>query len=349
MKGIKSYLQMKMLNRMAAMNRTFNLGIFSTYRAELMGIATILIIVCHMPCFGVAMPHWASTLLGSCGFGVDMFLFLSGMGIHNSYASNGKKHKSLPYWWIRRYIRIVLPLIVLVVPIGLLGGKWHSRPVYSVLLEISGFGSFFGHSALWFISCILGLYIFTPLLHKLFIARWKWCWLLALSAACYIYAYLPPSSSIFHFMLNRCPIYFLGYALSDSINRKKEEELWLYVYLPLVLYVSLYILNHRFGLHFCLFGLQGVMMVTIFAIFMNKFSSVRLHNFLVFIGAISLESYVTNEYLMRALLKCSWSFNGIFFNIGNWPFYIVGTILCVLVSFIAKELVQRITLKSKSF
>lgn len=332
---------------MVAMNRTFNLSIFSTYRTELMGIATVLIIVCHMPCFGVVMPHWMSTLFGSCGFGVDMFLFLSGMGIYNSYVGNSRKHRSLLYWWFKRYIRIVLPLIVLVVPIGLLGGNWHSRPFLAVLLEISGFGSYSGHSALWFISCILVLYIFTPLFHKLFVSRWKWHWLLVLSVACYTYAYLPPNNSIAHFMLNRWPIYFLGYVLSDSINRKKNAKLWLYVYLPLTLYVFLYILNHRFGLHFSLFVFQGVMMVTVFALFMKSCSCARIHKLLIFIGSISLESYITNEYLMRALQKCSWSLSGLDFNIENWTFYIVGTILCIFVSFVAKELVYSFNAKFK--
>ena len=326
------------------MTRTFNLSIFSTYRTELMGIATILIIVCHMPCFGVIMPHWMNILFGSCGFGVDMFLFLSGMGIYNSYAGNCMKHKSLLYWWYKRYVRIVLPLIVLVVPIGLLGNKWYSCPFPSVLLEISGFGSYFGHSALWFISCILVLYMLTPLFHKLFVSPSKWYWLLALSAACYIYAYLPPNGSILHFMLNRWPIYFLGYALSSYINMKKEVQLWTFVYLPLALYVFLYILNHACGFHFCLFGLQGVLMVTVFAIFMEKFSCVRTRMLLAFIGTISLESYITNEYFMRALQKCSWSLDGVNFNMGNWTFYIVGTVLCICISFVAKELVHRITI-----
>ena len=53
-----------------------------------MGIATLLIIACHAPVYGVAMPQWMNVILGSGGFGVDIFLFLSGMGIYNSYMKN---------------------------------------------------------------------------------------------------------------------------------------------------------------------------------------------------------------------------------------------------------------------
>lgn len=61
-----------------------NLGNLSLYRSELMGIATMLIIVCHAPAYGVEIPAWLSRVLSSGGFGVDIFLFLSGMGMYHS-------------------------------------------------------------------------------------------------------------------------------------------------------------------------------------------------------------------------------------------------------------------------
>lgn len=46
---------------------------FSQYRTALMGVATILIIVCHLPAYGVVMPLWIAKLVGSFGVGVDIF------------------------------------------------------------------------------------------------------------------------------------------------------------------------------------------------------------------------------------------------------------------------------------
>lgn len=65
----------------------FNLGIFSKYRTELMGVATGLIILCHMPAHGVAMPGPLTMLLSHGGAGCDMFLFLSGLGMYCSLTS----------------------------------------------------------------------------------------------------------------------------------------------------------------------------------------------------------------------------------------------------------------------
>lgn len=74
-----------------------------------MGVATILIIVCHSVPYGLAMPGWLATILQNGGIGVDIFLFLSGMGMHNSmkkHVSNGGK---LFTWYYKRYIRIIVP------------------------------------------------------------------------------------------------------------------------------------------------------------------------------------------------------------------------------------------------
>ena len=68
------------------------LGDFSVYRTELMGVATLMILVCHIVAY-VPMPMSLYYILAFCDIGVDIFLFLSGMGIwysiDNKYV---KKH-----------------------------------------------------------------------------------------------------------------------------------------------------------------------------------------------------------------------------------------------------------------
>lgn len=142
---------------------SFNLGLFSQYRSELMGIATLLIIICHAPIYGVQMPQWLSIFLSNGGLGVDIFLFLSGMGMYNSWTSNKKKGNSLLFWLFKRYIRIIIPSILIIIPIYFLGVNQTHKSVIELLIELSGLGALFGKSPLWFISCILLLYIITPL------------------------------------------------------------------------------------------------------------------------------------------------------------------------------------------
>ena len=53
----------------------------SKYRTELMGLATIFILICHSPINGIQMPKYLEYTIVQGQIGVDLFLFLSGMGL----------------------------------------------------------------------------------------------------------------------------------------------------------------------------------------------------------------------------------------------------------------------------
>lgn len=197
---------------------SFNLGLFSQYRSELMGIATLLIIICHAPIYGVQMPQWLSIFLSNGGLGVDIFLFLSGMGMYNSWTSNKKKGNSLLFWLFKRYIRIIIPSILIIIPIYFLGVNQTHKSVIELLIELSGLGALFGKSPLWFISCILLLYIITPLFSIILYGKRKMLWLILLSLTFFTIAYMPPHNNIWHFIINRWPSYLLGFALAPNIK-----------------------------------------------------------------------------------------------------------------------------------
>lgn len=324
----------------------FNLGLFSQYRTALMGVATILIIVCHLPAYGVVMPLWIAKLVGSFGVGVDIFLFLSGLGMYNSYTKNKENHVSVFSWWLKRYVRIVVPLVILIVPILLWNPRGREMNI-GMLLEISGWGALFNCSPLWFVTCILFLYLLTPFLHILFTSRYRWIWFLGSSLICYFYAYTPPYDALLNFMISRWPIYFWGYILAINIKEKRKGSVWIFAVLPLGLYIVLYLINHLYNMHFCLFGFQGVFMLTVFALLINKIfilnSQSRVVACLNFMGIISLESYIMNEYFLRALESYNWSVGGIDVSLGGWSFYIIGTFISLFLSKYSNKLAGKIT------
>lgn len=324
----------------------FNLGLFSQYRTALMGVATILIIVCHLPAYGVVMPLWIAKLVGSFDVGVDIFLFLSGLGMYNSYTKNKENHVSVFSWWLKRYVRIVVPLVILIVPILLWNPRGREMNI-GMLLEISGWGALFNCSPLWFVTCILFLYLLTPFLHILFTSRYRWIWFLGSSLICYFYAYTPPYDALLNFMISRWPIYFLGYILAINIKEKRKGSVWIFAVLPLGLYIVLYLINHLYNMHFCLFGFQGVFMLTVFALLINKIfilnSQSRVVACLNFMGIISLESYIMNEYFLRALESYNWSVGGIDVSLGGWSFYIIGTFISLFLSKYSNKLAGKIT------
>lgn len=62
------------------MNKYFQLRKISKYRTELMGMSAILILVCHSVAY-IEMPRILQYVLSFGNIGVDLFLFLSGMGM----------------------------------------------------------------------------------------------------------------------------------------------------------------------------------------------------------------------------------------------------------------------------
>ena len=59
---------------------TFNLSLLSKYRTELMGISALLILICHSVAY-ISMPNFMKYTLSLGNIGVDLFLFISGMGL----------------------------------------------------------------------------------------------------------------------------------------------------------------------------------------------------------------------------------------------------------------------------
>ena len=56
----------------------------SLWRTQLMGVAALMILVCHAAASHVLMPHWLGKLMDLGNYGVDIFLMLSGLGLYYS-------------------------------------------------------------------------------------------------------------------------------------------------------------------------------------------------------------------------------------------------------------------------
>lgn len=125
-------------------------------------------------------------------------------------------------------------------------------------------------------------------------------WLILLSLTFFTIAYMPPHNNIWHFIINRWPSYLLGFALAPNIKEQKLGSSWNFIFIPLFFYILLYTSNHVFSTHFSLFWLQGISVMTVCVIVINKYK--YLNVFLSFMGIISLESYITNEYVLRFFL-----------------------------------------------
>lgn len=141
--------------------------LLNRYRGALMGFAALWIYILH-EWQTISGEHlrtlWVETFIKRIGFcGVDIFLFLSGMGVVYSIA----KSKNVFAFYGKRLRRIVLPFVfVALLYYGPYG--WTPAVFWQNILCIS-FYSKSMYAYLWFVPAILTFYLFSPLYYHFFI------------------------------------------------------------------------------------------------------------------------------------------------------------------------------------
>lgn len=320
-----------------------DLSILSKYRTELMGVATLMIIICHIPAQEVLMPSWIARIIGSAGTGCDVFLFLSGMGMWNSMNAVREKRISIMQWYWKRYIRIIIPYILIVVPVCVF---LHRDGIIEVLVRATGFDFFVYELALWYVSCTLVLYLLTPFIDKPLNSKRKCIWTIVLILFSLAFAYVKFGDSYvisnWQFVVGRFPSFFIGYSIAPLIRQKAKISVHWLLTVPVILYVVFYVLNHKFECNFNLFWLQGIPIMTIAAIIISRLKTKGVNTMLVFLGTLSLESYSTNVLILPNFKSWGWVVYGFDINPGNWTFYIVGTMICLSISIIINRISKRI-------
>lgn len=140
------------------------LQLLSRYRAAMMGLAAILIVIMH--CWLVIVPN--RPILGAIEglikwnavLGLDMFFFYSGLG--QTYAI---RKNALRQYYFHRLRRLLIPFWIMALAYGYTEG-WGFGKLVRNSLGISFFTeTIFAH--LWFVPAILLVYLIFPLYHRM--------------------------------------------------------------------------------------------------------------------------------------------------------------------------------------
>jgi len=278
----------------------------SIYRAPLMGIAAIIILLYHMP--QRIIPVIDKIMY--CG--VDIFLFVSGMGLFYSI----KKSSILDFYKNRiirilpaYYIALILFFIFDVTTSGNLIGN-----LKNLLLFATGIRFFvFQRTLLWYVPAIIAFYLVFPLFYKLII-KIKF---FALLTAVFISAVLSVAAHIFQFVglqiiITRLPVFILGAYVSYLISEnKKFNKLNLsLIFLSLIFgiiallisFLSAYNL-YSSGLYWWPFLFITLPLCLIFCFIVKLINSIKVNKALAFIGAYSLEMYILQEKIYEEIGK----------------------------------------------
>ena len=192
-------------------------SLISKYRSVLMGIAILMIMFCH---FDVALSHHDmpvnsfARICHTFTVGVDIFLFLSGVGLYYSYT---KKRITYMTFQKKRILRL-FPLYFLIAGITYI--------IYDVIISHFGFGKVFrdiffiswfteASTKYWYILAIAVFYLLFPFLYNFIHSGSNGlfktvlisvCWWISIEVICYFI----PVVSHFRIALERLPIFVFG-------------------------------------------------------------------------------------------------------------------------------------------
>lgn len=333
-----------------------NLYDISRHRGALMGISILIIILFHV--YLPQSSQWFG-LRRMGNVGVDVFLFLSGMGLWFSWSkvpklTGGKAFmKEWYHFYVRRLIRIYPAWIAVA------GTFYISRFDGEHWIDLAGDvlinWDFWIRDELtfWYVPATMMLYIFAPPYMELIRRQPTYRWLVALMLMWPIMVqYITPiHTTVGHIEIfwSRVPIFFLGINIGESIRRRESlssQAIWLVVLLFVVSLGSCVWLEQmrhgRFPLYtermlYIPLAVTGILLAS----HMLNSAPKWLNSALAWVGAISLEIYLVHiEFVMKPIQA---------YHLGYWPTALLTMLISIPIAYVLQKLlaliVNRITHK----
>lgn len=325
--------------------KTIDLNVLSKYRTEMMGLSAILILICHAPGNNVLLPSVLKSLFSLGGLGVDVFLFLSGLGIwysldkfytkeYSQLTTQRTKLGGVIYWYSKRYKRLILTYLLLAVPYYAIFCIVRNLSFWKFLLYTSTLGFWTEHQGIWFVDALIPLYALSPILYRI-LSNNKTSTIFAffLILLCYLVCFIPnecadPKLSLlgnFQFVTVRIPSFIAGLWIARYVKSGKNVSIIAAVATNVV-FLSLLCIVKVLHLPIATSFFAMVPLVCLLTILCEMLSKSLLHNAVLFMGHISLESYMFNVTLHFFLPLINWKIANVDIGYGNYIPY-----LCVLI------------------
>ena len=301
----------------------------SRYRSELMGVAMIAIILFHIP-LGRADAFFGLHRLGNVG--VDIFFFLSGMGLWFAW---GKRAELLPFYH-RRFARLMPAWLVMAslfyVP-DFLGPRKYSPTLPNLLGDITLNLDFWRYDELtfWYIPAIMAFYLVAPFYMEL-IRRYplyRWLPVLAVMWCVCVLWVVPIHQAVGHLEIfwSRVPIFFLGINCGELVRQNHRIEpagRWL-VWIALLMTASacVWLEQMRHG-RFPLFAERMIYIPLTVSLLLLLCDFFRIapawcSRTCMFLGGLSLEIYLIHNHFVMCYLTP--------YHLGYWPTELLTTLL----------------------
>lgn len=309
----------------------FDLSLLSKYRTELMGMATMMILICHAKANGVIMPHIIEQISLFGGYGVEIFLLLSGIGLSYSL----EKKTIYKDWLKKRYLRILLPYFMIALPWFVVSAIQHEEGINRILLDTTTLSFWLYGRGAWFIALLLPLYLTTPLIYKFSKTKWGKLFIIILCSALWFIATTMHWDGIINnimFALVRIPCFIIGLLIAQLIKDQMRISVINIIITLSLSSVALYAINKHISWWLLIFPIimAGCYIFEKLPLILPLFR---------FYGLISLESYVCNLALGDTLKKISILSNS---NIKYLFIVVIGTLLAYTVNKLSSPIITKI-------
>ena len=299
-----------------------NWDLFSKNRALLMGFSIVLIIVFHWAeNFSLLLdytPPLLYPLVKQGSTGVEMFLFLSGIGLYFSFTRNS----NLKDFYVKRFVQILVPYLMIAAPYQIWQDFFYTdHGISGFLADLSMVTTFLPFNRQgWYVALILILYLLFPLFYAI-IKRFSTpgfavLELLFLALPLAVQIYNEPLFNLIQIALTRIPTFLLGVYCGRFVYEKKPLRVFPW------LMAALYLFFTAANLYGKSLGLRttvavryqraslALLILLVVALILQRFPLPRVKAFFTFAAPMTLELYLAHVQVRRMfprLFKGSWT------------------------------------------
>lgn len=294
--------------------RAIDLSNISRYRKPVMGAAILFIMLFHAPMDDAYMMCHVKKL---GNIGVDMFFFLSGIGLWFSWIKN----PDLKRFYHRRFWRIYPEYFIMAclfyIPDYMRTSPFESHDMMELITNISLNLCFWtrGARTFWFIPAIMVLYLSAPFYMNLIRrdATYKWLPVIFI-LVCTFLSYNDPLCKKYWYLiifLSRIPIFLIGITCGELVYRKRSLPPSSWVLIALI-FVAAFVtaVNFTFDLYgryptFLMMTVYIPLSITGILILTEIFTHTKpwMTNWLSFLGGITLEVYLIHEHFALSWIE----------------------------------------------
>lgn len=323
---------------------------FSTYRDRLFGIAILFILLFHSTSF--CDYGSLNKFIQQMNMGVEIFLFLSGMGLYFSYnrimnQPADQPIKPLLRFYKRRFITVMGVYAIISLPFCVWQNIVEKRNILYFLFDWSTLSYWFKteNSPGWYVSLILVLYLLYPLIYRLLFGYAdvhikhiviSFAIELFFIGCIYFLSRIAPVTWLyFERAFTRIPVFILGCCCGKFVYDKKAftARTWFFMLLCLVSMFFLNRVNWRLRYFLAVIPIMLIMII-LCHLLIYKCRLKFVDNTLSFFGSITLELYLIHNYLSEILQ---------YYGFRKPVFYILVLVFSIPASYMLAKIRVRLT------